>query len=203
MPRINAEYREDARKKIIAAALDVAVSGSWGAVTLEAIAKKVGVTKGAFYSYFPNSTVLMQNVIIEMIRTIRDQVLAGLSNEPDVRTALDRIASFIYLQPKPFIPIFIHAISTMPEDPAFRDKISQLFDENSAIIVAVLVRYQEAGEIQKEVDLPSAVKAIYAMTMGLGVMTHVLGKDAQGAKDVWIDAAGKILLLGSVHRKKR
>jgi len=78
MPRINTEYREDAKKKIIAAALDVAATSGWGALTLDAIAQKVGVTKGAFYSYFKNSSTLMQDVIIEMIRIIRDHILVSL-----------------------------------------------------------------------------------------------------------------------------
>jgi AcrR family transcriptional regulator len=195
MPRINKEYREDAKRKIIAAALDVAATGGWGAVTLEAIAQKVGVTKGAFYSYFVNSGTLMQDVIVEMIGTIRDQVLSGFSDESDVHNALDWFSDFIFLQPKPFIPVFVHAIATMPEDPVFREKVSGLFDENSAIFVAAFARYQEAGQIPEEVDLPSAVRAIYAMTMGLGMMTHVLGKDGTAAKQVWMEAAGRILLL--------
>jgi AcrR family transcriptional regulator len=55
MPRINTEYREDAKKKIIDAAVEVAAEDGWGALTLDAVARKVGVTKGAFYSYFANS----------------------------------------------------------------------------------------------------------------------------------------------------
>nr|WP_320160091.1 TetR/AcrR family transcriptional regulator [uncultured Methanoregula sp.] len=201
MPRINTEYREDAKKKIIAAALEVAASSGWGAVTLEAIARKVGVTKGAFYSYFANSGTLMQDVIVEMIRLIRDQIMAGLSDESDVHAALDRIASFIFLQPKPFIPIFIHAIATMPEDEVFREKISGLFDENSAIIITALTRFQKAGQIPEEVDLPSAVRAIYAMTIGLGMMTHVLGKDGHRAKQVWMEAVERILLLDASDKR--
>jgi len=195
MPRINREYRKDAKRKIIAAALEVAAAGGWGAVTLEAIAQKVGVTKGAFYSYFVNSGTLMQDVIVEMIGTIRDQVLAGFPGEPDVRCALDKISDFIFLQPKPFIPVFVHAISAMPEDPVFREKISGLFEENSAIFESTLARYQEAGQIPEEVDLSSAVRAIYTMTIGLGLMTHVLGKEGTMAKQVWMEAVGRILLL--------
>jgi AcrR family transcriptional regulator len=195
MPRINTEYREEAKRKIIDAALDVAENGGWGAVTLDAIAQKVGVTKGAFYSYFANSGSLMQDVIIEMIRRIRDHFVAGFSGEPDIHAALDRLADFIFLQPKPFIPIFIHAVATLPDDPAFRERMSGLLEENSTMIVAELARYQEAGQIPEEVDLPSAVRAIYAMTIGLGMMTHVLGKDPVKGKQAWMEGVARILLL--------
>src|SRR5512137_2553136 len=135
MPRINTEYREDAKRKIIDAAIEVAKEQGWGGLTLEAIARKIGVTKGAFYSYFTNSGTLMQDVIIAMIRSIRDHILTDLSSDPDIYVALERVAEFIFLEPKPFIPVFIQAISGMPKDPVFQKKISTLFDENSTLIV--------------------------------------------------------------------
>lgn len=197
MPRINAEYREDAKKKIITAALDVAASDGWGALTLDAIAQKMGVTKGAFYSYFKNSDTLMQDVVIEMIRIIRGHILESWRNENDIHTTLDRVADFIFLQPKPFIPVFIQALAGMPKDQVFREKLDGLLEENSAVIVTAIARYQESGQIPEDVDLNIAVRAIYALTMGLGMMTFVLGKDPVKGRKVWITATERILKIES------
>ncbi|NMB78542.1 MAG: TetR/AcrR family transcriptional regulator [Methanomicrobiales archaeon] len=201
MPRINAEYREDAKKKIFNAALDVAAEQGWTSVTLEAIAQKVGVTKGAFYSYFPNSNSLMQEVMLFMIRKLRNHVVDDLTGEDDIHAALDRIAAFFFLQPKPFIPVFIQAISTMPKDAVFQEKISALFDENSHLIITALTRYQERGRIPREVDLTHAARALYGLTMGLGIMTHVVGKDPKACRDTWIMGVGRILMLEPRNRK--
>ncbi|WP_292346712.1 MULTISPECIES: TetR/AcrR family transcriptional regulator [unclassified Methanoregula] len=203
MPRINPEYREDAKKKIIEAAVDVALDGGWGSVTLEAIAQKVGVTKGAFYSYFPSSMALMQDVIIAMIRRIRDHVLACVSGADDIHTALERIADFIFLQPKPFILIFIQAISSAPKDPAFLQRISDLFDENSALIMNELARARENGQVPAEVDLREATRAIYCMTIGLGLAAHVLQKDRNELRQTWLTSAERILLLDRWEQKGR
>jgi len=196
MPRINAEYREDARKKIIAAALDVAASEGWGALTLDAIAKKVGVTKGAFYAYFTSSGSLMQDVIVELIRIIRNHILEHWQDENDIHEVLDRVADFIFLQPKPFIPIFIQAMAGLPEDPAFRKKIDSLLEENSALIETAIARFQKSGQIPGDVDLDEAVRAIYALTIGLGMMTHILGKDPEKGRTAWIMATERILKIG-------
>lgn len=196
MPRINAEYREDAKKKIIDAAVAVAVEDGWGALTLEAIAAKVGVTKGAFYSYFPSSGTLMQDVTIAMIRKMRDNILAILSDEDDIRAALDRLGTLIFLKPKPFLPVFIQAIANMPKDPVFVEKISSLFDENTALFVNEFGRYQELGRIPENVDLDDAARAIYCLTIGLGFTTHMIGKDASTSKRVWIDSVERILHIG-------
>jgi AcrR family transcriptional regulator len=195
MPRINTEYREDAKKKIIDAAVEVATEEGWGALTLDAVARKVGVTKGAFYSYFANSGTLMQDVIVAMIRRLRDHFLSNLSGEDDIHTVLDNLGNFIFLQPKPFIPIFIQAIAGMPKDPVFLNRISTLFDENAAMIVDALSKYQKNGQIPDEVDLTDAARAIYCMTMGLGLFTHVLKKDARFAKQAWITSVERILML--------
>nr|WP_321350452.1 TetR/AcrR family transcriptional regulator [uncultured Methanoregula sp.] len=196
MPRINAEYREDARKKIIAAALDVAASDGWGALTLDAIAKKVGVTKGAFYAYFTSSGSLMQDVIVELIRIIRNHILEHWQDENDIHEVLDRAADFIFLQPKPFIPIFIQAMAGLPEDPVFRKKIDSLLEENSALIETAIARFQKSGQIPGDVDLDEAVRAIYALTIGLGMMTHILGKDPEKGRTAWIMATERILKIG-------
>jgi len=195
MPRINTEYREDAKKKIIDAAIDVAAEDGWGALTLDAISRKVGVTKGAFYSYFESSGTLMQDVLIAMIRRLRDHFLAALSGEDDIHAVLESLGDFIFLQPKPFVPCFIQAFAGMPKDPVFLEKISALFDENADLIVDALARYQKNGQIPEDVDLKDAARAIYCMTMGLGLFTHVLKKDARLARQAWISSVERILML--------
>jgi AcrR family transcriptional regulator len=201
MPRINAEYREDAKKKIIDAALDVAAEEGWGSLTLEAIAQKVGVTKGAFYSYYKSSRELMQDVFIVMVRKIRDHVLESLEKEDDIHVALERLGDFIFLQPKPFIPIFLQAIASMPKDPVLQQKVSDLFDENSALICAAIARYQEDGQIPRDVDMQTVAMAIYPLTMGLGMITHVMGKDPNKARQTWIISVERILMLDQGKKK--
>jgi len=195
MPRINADYREDAKKKIITAALAIATEQGWDAVTLENIAARVGVTKGALYSYFDNSEALEQHLILQMIRLIRDSFIECFSSEDEIHAALDRTAEFIFLQPKPFVPVFIQAIANIPKESAFLQNVSALFEENSALFIGAFERFRKKGQIPDAVDMAAAVRAIYAMTMGLGLMTHLLNKDPENAKKVWLSSVERILLL--------
>lgn len=196
MPRINADYREDAKKKIIEAAVDVAVDDGWGALTLEALAQKVGVTKGAFYSYFPSSVILMQDVIIAMIRKMRDHAMSTISGEDNIHASLDRLGDLIFLHPKPFLPVFVQAIANIPKDPVFVEKISALFDENTILFVREFSRFQAKGQIPEGVDMDDAARAIYCMTIGLALTTHMLKKDCATSKRIWVDSAERILEIG-------
>ncbi len=203
MPRINAEYRDEAKRKIVDAAIEVAAEDGWGNLTLDAIARKVGVTKGAFYSYYKSSRELMQDVFIMLVRKIRDYVLANLRQEEDVNVALEQIADFIFLQPKPFVPIFLQAIAGMPKDPVLQEKVAELFDENSALISAAIFRFQDDGQIPREVDLEIVAMAIYPLTMGLGVITHVMGKDPEKARKTWLHTVRRLLVIGPAQKKSR
>jgi len=203
MPRINTEYRTEAKRKIVDAAIDVAAEDGWSSLTLDAIARKVGVTKGAFYSYYKSSKELMQDVFIMLVRRIRDHVLANLEQEEDINAALEEIADFIFLQPKPFIPIFLQAIAGMPKDPVLQKKVADLFEENSTLICAAILRYQETGQIPRDVDLPTAAMAIYPLTIGLGMITHVIGKDPRMARETWLLSVRRILMIEPEQKKGR
>ncbi|MDD1686024.1 TetR/AcrR family transcriptional regulator [Methanoregula sp.] len=200
MPRINADYRKDAKKKIIDAAVEVAVDDGWGGLTLESIAQKVGVTKGAFYSYFPNSMTLMQDVIIAMITMMRDHAIVTLLDKDDIHAALDHLGNDIFLHPKSFLPVFIQAMANIPKDPVFVEKISVLYEENIAFFVSKIARYQKNGQIPEDTNLDDAARAIYCMTIGLALTTHMMRKDGATSKRVWVESAERILGIDSVRQ---
>lgn len=54
-----------------------------------------------------------------------------------------------------------------------------------------------------EVDLHEAARAIYSMTMGLGLFTHVLGKDAMIAKKTWMTSVERVLLLDRKRKNEK
>jgi len=195
MPRINAEYREDAKKKIIAAALEIAAEKSWDAVTMEAIAQKVGVTKGALYAYFENSEALLREVSVELIRKIRDGFTSVFDKDEDIHVVLEKLAGFIFEDQRPYASIFIQFVSRLPQDSRFRDQFSRMFDENTHLIAEYLARKKEEGKIHPATDLESAARAILGVTIGLRITEVVLGKDARKAKQVWIESVELILRL--------
>lgn len=195
MPRINTEYRDEAKKKIIAAAMDIAATEGWHAVTLESIAQKIGVTKGAFYSYFESSNALTQEVIMTIIREHQGHQVSAFARTTDVNTALDHAANDLFIKPKRYIPLYIQTIITcMPQEPVFRKEIFSLIDESTARFAEALLPFQKSGQIPKDVDLASAVRGIYAMNLGLDIMMYVLGGgDPETAKKIWVAHTKEIL----------
>jgi AcrR family transcriptional regulator len=195
MPRINTEYREDAKKKIIAAALGIAAEKGWDAMTLDAIAKKVGVTKGALYAYFEHSEALQREVILEVIRKIRVGMERILEGEEDPRTVLVRTAGLIFEDQRAYASIFCQIPVRISGNSLYQEEFRTFFSGTIVLVRNYLARMKKKGTLSREVDPDQAAHAMMALTMGLRMSALFLGRDEGEAKQVWIKSVERILLL--------
>lgn len=62
MPKVIPGYKDDAKRKIIQAAIDVIAERGFALTTIDEIATRLGVSKGAVYWYFPNKDALVKEV---------------------------------------------------------------------------------------------------------------------------------------------
>ena len=69
MPKIQApsigEHRELRRHQLIAAAMELAISGGAEAVTVSAVAQKAGLSRSSIYEYFSSSADLIADLVVE------------------------------------------------------------------------------------------------------------------------------------------
>lgn len=195
MPRINTEYRAEAKRKIIAAALEIAAGEGWDAMTLDAIAQKVGVTKGALYSYFDSSEALQREVILEVIRRVRAGMKEILGGEEDPRIVLARIAALIFEKQRAYASIFCQIPVRIPGNSQYQEEFRSFFTGIVVLVRNYLAGLKKQGRIAPEVDPDKAAGAIMALTMGLRVSALFLGKDEDAAKQVWIESVERILML--------
>jgi len=203
MPRINTEYREDAKKKIIAAALEVAAEKGWDAVTLEAIAQKVGVTKGALYSYFENRDALLHEVICEVLRNVRVGLKVALESTDDIHTTILDLADLFFEQQKRYAAIFYQLQARLPQDPRFREEFSRFFNNNRIFLRDRIARMKAEGKLSQDIDPEAISSTIMAMTMGLRMSTFCLGSDVNEAKKMWMDSVERILGIGPTGKDGR
>lgn len=200
MSRINTEYhteyREDAKKKIIAAALDVAAEHGWDAVTLDAIALNVGVTKPALYSYFRNREALLHDVTLEVVRNIQTGLETALAHDDDLYRIIRNLAELLFEQQKPYANIFFQLPTRMRQDEKNREEFAHFFDNSRIIIRDCLTRIKSDGGLSRAVNPDTAAYMIIAMTMGLLTSSDFLKMDVDVAKKIWIEAVERYLLFG-------
>jgi Transcriptional regulator len=200
MSRINTEYhteyREDAKKKIIAAALDVAAEHSWDAVTLDAIAQNIGVTKPALYSYFKNREALLRDVTLEVVRNIQTGLETTLAHDNDIHRIIRNLAELLFEQQKPYANIFFQLPARMRQDAKNHEEFAHFFDKSRTVIRDSLTRIKSDEGLLRAVDPDAAAYMIIAMTMGLLTSSDFLKMDVNVAKKIWIDTVARYLLIG-------
>ncbi|MFA5253119.1 MAG: TetR/AcrR family transcriptional regulator [Methanoregula sp.] len=202
MPRINPEYRSVAKKKIIEATLEIAHEAGWNTVTLEMVARKVGVTKGALYTYFENSDALMEEVAVELVKHLGHSLkTVSAEKETDIHEMLTHVAEAIFSGKEPAATIFMQALARAAQDLQFRERICKGYDDTLIKLRDEFEKRQKAGQIPAEVDIRTAVRAIYGMTLGLAFIYHMLEKDRSEAKKDWLISTERILMLVPKDKK--
>jgi AcrR family transcriptional regulator len=82
MPKVVPEYKEDAKRRIIEAAMDVIAERGCDQMTIDDVAKKIGVTKGAVYWYFKSKEELVAAVLKKFQGDIERTSFESFYNRP-------------------------------------------------------------------------------------------------------------------------
>ena len=204
MAKINKEYREDAKEKIFAAAIEVAEEKGWDAVTLDAIARKVGVTIPALYNYFKNRDALLDEVILEVAHISQARLEKSVAHENDIHLIIQGIADLNFIQKEHHGPVFVQLLAQLSQNSKQRKKIARIFKNHWIIVRDGLIRAKAKGDIPRQVDPDEATRLIFALSIGLSLNSIMLEKgDAEREKRIWIDAVERYLLVaGSVNGKQ-
>jgi len=77
MAKVVPEYKEDAKQRIIQAAMEAIAERGYAQTTIEDVAKKLGVSKGAVYWYFSSKEDLLQEVFATILAEMQRVAYAG------------------------------------------------------------------------------------------------------------------------------
>lgn len=195
MPRINPEYRRDAKKKIIDAAIEAASEKGVTAVTLEDIAQRVGVTKGALYAYFESREVLFREMTLEVFTRIRSEIEKAFCELGEGPETFSRIADLLFGDLKSYTNIVVQISLITPQDPELQKVVITIQDRIIAFIGDKISRMQREGIVPPGVPPEELAQAILALGIGLRITELHLKKDPGRLKQVWLDSVFRLLSL--------
>jgi AcrR family transcriptional regulator len=196
MPRVNQEYREGARERIITAAIDVAIEKGWEAMTLEAIAQNVGVSIPALYSYFRNRDALENEVVNRVIQIHDDEFAAALSRDGDIHRIIQNYADLIFIHQARHVNIYSLLPIRFLNDPTLHGKVADSMTAELDLISNCLTRAKSRGELKKDLDVEESAQLISSLTAG--IMLKLIF-DSQINERIerkrWITGVERILLI--------
>ena len=90
MPKVIPEYKTAAKTKITEAARKVFAQKGYHDTTMDDIAKEIGVSKGALYSYFKSKEDLLKELSLQNHQTLRDIINTACKSR-DLTQALEEV----------------------------------------------------------------------------------------------------------------
>jgi len=191
------EYKEEARKRILDAALEVVKKKGYQSMTLDDVAEEVGVTKGTLYLYFKNKEDLFRNVFSEMSKSFEETMEYTLVDKDDLDTVLSCLIDHIITCNKKFgiekhIALVVDWISVVVRDPSGQPLVKEMIMRKIQILEEKLGALQEKKQVPATVDIHAATRGIIGLTAVVKFMIF-LGDDEDEIRTWWIGSVKKLL----------
>lgn len=177
MGDLRAKKREGARRAILDAARLLMVRDGYEATTIEAVARRAGLSVGSVYNHFDNKRALLLGVLSRATRSVLDEAAPLIERPGDDAPAAVAKLLHLYVDAMRTLgrDVLRHALAISFIEPASVGADMMRLDElmlqqTGALVVALQAR----GSISAEISAEQATLAIYgtftvAMTMWIAM----------------------------------
>ena len=199
MPRVSAQYEQDQQNRIIDGAARVFAERGYRQTTMDQIAQSLQLSKGALYLYFKSKDELYVSVL-QSIYERRFELLSGSYQAQDpilvkFDKILERLGSLMGQEDYVFIRLSLEGFLESEHIPGLQAIKTDSHQRFHDLLYALLREGQLKGVINPELNLPSLIDVLMAVTDGL--MMHSLvqgwGLDPQRVRHILRDTFYQML----------
>jgi len=198
MPKVVPEYKEVAKSKIVQAAQVVFAKKGYHDATMDDVAKELGVSKGALYSYFASKEDLLKEISLQGHQTLRN-ILTETSKCDNLKDAIEQVYTTITEKYKGNLHTHFEVISLASHDAKIRDIVFEEYQKDIKAIEAFVEEKKKKGVIRT--DLSARVLAELFTSLYLGMLAKLLiGYPNEEVHDQWIKSM--TLILGKTKKQE-
>ena len=198
MPKVVPEYKEEAKAKIIKAARTVFAKKGYHDATMDDIAKEVGVSKGALYSYFKSKEDLLKEISLQGHQTLRN-ILGETCKCDNLEDALEEVYTIITEQFKGNLHTHFEVVALSSHDPKIRKIVFEDYQKDIEAVEVFVEEKKKQGAIRTDVDARVLAELFTALYLGT-LAKLVIGFPNKQVHDHWIKSM--ILILGKTKMQK-
>jgi len=196
MPKVIPEYREAAKTKIIDAARTVFAKQGYHDSTMDDVAKEVGVSKGALYSYFKSKEDILKEISLQGHQTLRT-ILRESGKTHNLEEALEKVYTMITEKYRGNLHTHFEIISIASHDPKIRKIIMEDYQKDIDTVTAFVEEKMKQAAMRTDVDARTLAELFTALYMGT-LARLVMGFPEREVHDNWIKSM--LLILGKTQR---
>jgi TetR/AcrR family transcriptional regulator, transcriptional repressor of aconitase len=181
MPRRSESYFEERRRHIITAARVRFARDGFHATSMDDVIAEAGLSAGAVYRYFKGKDELVLAVVDDVLAAVGGLASTALRHaaaeppgqflgrllrapeepQPELRAETQRIALFSWAEAQ--------------RDPAVRELLATRYRRLDVLAEDLVRRWQDAGYVAADADVPSLSRVLLALTPGFYVLRLILG----------------------------
>ena len=203
MPRVVPEYKEEARTRILTAANQVFGEKGYRQATMDDVAKKLGVSKGALYLYFASKEDLFEAICRSEPLAFKEILYSSFTEN---KQPLDSAGEFFDKMLKRYGPasgLSFEIFSEASHNMTLRKILKKTQDDYAKTLLNYLEEGRKRGFIDKELDIEPLTYALIGLWNGIETLI-VMGLPVDDARRAWLVGFKAIFLRSpKVHQPKR
>ncbi|HME18889.1 MAG TPA: TetR family transcriptional regulator [Nitrososphaerales archaeon] len=187
MPRVLPEYRSIATSKIIEAARTLFREKGFRQTTMDEIARKLGISKAALYTYFKDKEALFKAAYESSPREL-EQVIEWVVKQGDTRQAFEAFFDRMMPDSKRAAGLSFEVISEATRNPELREVLKRHNDQYLAAVERCII----ATSKRKRADAKELAGSILALWNGMESLV-ALGFPLEETRVYWNSAMSKLV----------
>jgi len=200
MPRVVPEYKEEAKNRIVLSAGRVFTEKGYRQATMDDVAKKVGVSKGALYLYFASKEELFDALCRSEPLALRDILFSTFNENRNYMESASEFFDKMVARYGSNYGFSLEIFSEASRNPDLKRVLRRTQEQYAKTLISFFEQLREKGFIRKDSDLRSLTYASIGLWNGIETLM-VSGLPATEAKQAWLEGF-KALFSHSASKKQ-
>jgi AcrR family transcriptional regulator len=187
MPKVVPEYKEEAKSRILDAANKVFAEKGYHEATMDDIAKRLGVSKGAIYLYFSSKEDLFEAMCKTAPQAFKEILFSSFGDEANpIQSATQFFDKMLQLSASnPGLSFEILAEAS--RNPSLKRILKQNHEEYERVLTSFLAEGRKRKIVGDNLDIRPLANALIALWNGLETLL-VSGLPIDEARHAWLEA---------------
>jgi len=200
MPKVVPQYKEQARQRIVEAALGVFAEKGYHETTIEDVADRLGVSEGAIYLYFKSKRDLFKAIGESGERQIKQMIPSSIDAEDPIKAFINSAVK-LSEQYESFYGLIFELLAEASRDASLKRIFREDFDEDCRTLEDFLKELRKRNLIGTNADIRSISMGLLALFYGY-LISRVIGLRKDDSKQAYTEAM-RVMLEGTLSKNVR
>ncbi len=192
MPKVVPEYREEAKNRILEAAFQEFSEKGFYQTTMDDVARRVGVSKGALYLYFNSKEELFKGIYEKAPQILGDLMRSSFKGDNFIESfsqIFDGLMKQYAANPGLSFEIFAEAT----RNPSLKKVLRTNYDDYVNVMVRFLKEQKQQTPSTRDQDIHALAQALISLWNGMEALL-VVGYPVAEVKRAWLEALRTMFL---------